>query len=694
MDKKVTRTFRGTWCIDGSAFASRDVYDAARHGQFRLVVDHNDADEVSEFRETGDWLKMTDWNGIEKMMQQGAWERPGGWEWQCPPEPLTTEVPCKRSRAPPHPPPTPFGPKPPPKTMAPRVSGAPGCQPDAPIVRLPPPPSLHCLGGARAARGARGAGSLKREASSAPPARAVRRRAGPTRGPRGVGGGLCACCPPPERGRTASRRAAVVVRDFARGRACAQHPLRPRGALPLGGGGGGRRGRGTARAEEAEGLQQRARAGHGARARAQTHAHAGTEGPRAAPHGRLWVLCQAAASVAEAAVTSCPEVHLAIEAVTAAERAIARLVELRENVGSIFRVHAARALAAATVRRERAMEEAFKAAELGELDITPPPVVVRGPAPPARPACFGTNHRPGPVPPQVGEPPSVAALTDVLTMKVKNMPFGSIAALSDDLIAFCAFASSSVHVLNSATGALACEMKGHTSDVMVLEALDDGRLASSGDDKTVRVWDVRSGACALVMEGHEEYVCALAALPGGRLASAGYEHKVFVWDTAAGACALELVVRSAWVRALAALPGGRLATAGGDETVCVWDLATGTCSRALQGHTAPARALASLPGGRLASAGEDGTVRVWDIDTGACERIMEGNSDALVAMPDGRLASIDDGKTVRVRDAATGACEAASDFKCVYALAATPNGRLAAASYTSVKIFAPGRSQS
>ncbi len=64
---------------------------------------------------------------------------------------------------------------------------------------------------------------------------------------------------------------------------------------------------------------------------------------------------------------------------------------------------------------------------------------------------------------------------------------------------------------------------------------DGSRLASGGDDGTVRVWDVGSGAEIRVLEGHGDSVSSVAFSPdGSRLASGGVGGKVRHWQAASG----------------------------------------------------------------------------------------------------------------------------------------------------------------
>jgi WD40 repeat protein len=222
--------------------------------------------------------------------------------------------------------------------------------------------------------------------------------------------------------------------------------------------------------------------------------------------------------------------------------------------------------------------------------------------------------------------------------------------------------------------------------------LADGRLASGGEDGTIKIWSKDFNAEPKRLP-RGSWVTALAAWPDGRLASGGNDGKIKIWpkDFVGEPVILDHGVE---VGSLAAWPGRRLASGGQNGIIKIWpkDLKDGTKPEKVvyddgwifsaEGHwfldgasvssatsgrlrygdfraiTSPA--LAVLADGRLASGGEDGTIKIWPQDFKGEPVVLaweKGRVVSLAVLPDKRLARISHTGAIFGRQCLRGATE-------------------------------------
>jgi WD40 repeat protein/serine/threonine protein kinase len=268
-----------------------------------------------------------------------------------------------------------------------------------------------------------------------------------------------------------------------------------------------------------------------------------------------------------------------------------------------------------------------------------------------------------------------------------------------------------VTVWNAMTGQEVVVLKGHKGGITSLAfSPDRQRLATSGWDLSVKIWDITTEQELLTLKarefeiprtdsaGRQELIRmivnhaparSMAFSPDGqRLATAGVL-TIHLFDAKTGEEQYTLRGHSGALNGIAFSQDGlQLASASRDQTVKIWHTISGEELFTIRGHTTSVYSVAFSPDGRrVVSAGGDslnplapGSVKVWDA-TNPQEALAIGGAD-----PGGRTVAFDvNGRrlvtagfkqTVKLRDAVTG--EELFDLKGhsgdVVSAAFSPNG--------------------
>ena len=189
-----------------------------------------------------------------------------------------------------------------------------------------------------------------------------------------------------------------------------------------------------------------------------------------------------------------------------------------------------------------------------------------------------------------------------------------------------------VRLWSTREGALLYTLAGHEGAVMGVDYAPDGlALASCSEDKTVRLWDARTGEQTAVLEGHSSAVWTVAyALDNTLLASCSNDETVRLWQPATGAVRHILQGHHNVVVGVDFSYDSRwLASCSFDKTICLWDAHTGTLRQRLRYSDIVYGVAWSPDGALLASCAADGIICLWDTTSGQIVQTLTGHDGAV-----------------------------------------------------------------
>ncbi len=187
-------------------------------------------------------------------------------------------------------------------------------------------------------------------------------------------------------------------------------------------------------------------------------------------------------------------------------------------------------------------------------------------------------------------------------------------------------------VWNLDTGAIMCILQGHEKDVLAL-AHDAQRLYSSGDDMTLRVWDLESGELLNTWGPFDTETDTCSISPGFQRAVLGCDDGyIRIFDTAGGELIKEIKAHSSGIKKVSVAPpgcvnSGDILSAAYDQQLIVWDAHTlKEKARLEHSPTTWERSLAWSPDGNLILSGTfSGTVQAWSVKSGRLIKEVGGN---------------------------------------------------------------------
>eukprot|EP01059_Diplonema_ambulator_P012568 TRINITY_DN22949_c0_g1_i1.p1 TRINITY_DN22949_c0_g1~~TRINITY_DN22949_c0_g1_i1.p1 ORF type:complete len:490 (+),score=120.41 TRINITY_DN22949_c0_g1_i1:28-1497(+) len=162
-------------------------------------------------------------------------------------------------------------------------------------------------------------------------------------------------------------------------------------------------------------------------------------------------------------------------------------------------------------------------------------------------------------------------------------------------------------------------LPGHLGWVRCL-AVDHSNewFASSGADRTLKIWDLASGKLKLTLTGHISSVRGLAiSSRSPYLFTCAEDGKVMCWDLEYNKVVRNYHGHLNGVYSLTLHPKlDILASGGRDASVRVWDIRTRAEIHCMTGHQGAVHCLTSAPDPYFISGSQDKQIKIWDIAEG------------------------------------------------------------------------------
>jgi len=200
-----------------------------------------------------------------------------------------------------------------------------------------------------------------------------------------------------------------------------------------------------------------------------------------------------------------------------------------------------------------------------------------------------------------------------------------------------------VRLWSTNSGELLQTISGHEGAVMGVDISPDGKIiASCSEDKTVRLWDAYTGEALRVLEGHSSAVWTVAfSLDNRMLASCSNDETVRIWNPATRETQQLLQGHHNVVVGVDfSYDSNLLASCSFDKTICIWDVGNGIMLRRLRYSDIVYGVAWSPDGDLLASCSADGMICLWDTTTGQLVHTLRGHDGAVWTVDfsaDGRL---------------------------------------------------------
>ncbi|MFH1050710.1 MAG: choice-of-anchor D domain-containing protein [bacterium] len=269
---------------------------------------------------------------------------------------------------------------------------------------------------------------------------------------------------------------------------------------------------------------------------------------------------------------------------------------------------------------------------------------------------------------------------------IRNMEYSP-----DGLLLALASSSGHIFLINPETGDLIKSFFAHdtkgtitASGVSSICFNNDGtKLASSGNDGKIKIWDIALGKAELEIKAGYQVESISFNPEGTMLVSGGSGKLLHLWSTETGDSIQSFVAHPTGCAAVKFSPNGSVFASGGaDGKVMVWNINEPSLNNTYTGHSAKVNCLDfSRDSTRLISGSTDRTVRLWELSTKKLIKTLYSFGYVYSAKftPDGKkIINGSSDKMLNMFEGETGNSIASYPEENYYAVAISPDGNVVA----------------
>ena len=230
----------------------------------------------------------------------------------------------------------------------------------------------------------------------------------------------------------------------------------------------------------------------------------------------------------------------------------------------------------------------------------------------------------------------------------------------------------------------------HKGRINVLIKLNDGRIVSGGQDKTIKVWNIDSKQSLMTLTGHKSMIWTLCEINGNKLISGSSDKTAIIWDLKKKKLDFELY-KDKEISSVLQLKNGKVLLCS-ENNLCLFDIKTKKkltnleiptgiwCMKELydgriaigkgngdililevdndikiglelKGHKKSVNAIIELANHKLVSAADENNMILWNLNDPEAKYFIEGHTDKVsnvVNLEGNKFVSVSKDQTLKI----------------------------------------------